>query len=126
MDNKEALRIYVQDWNAIKQERKPENQESFISLFLDFLIKCDNDNITFDGDGAYFGKQITIDNGMPYTNDPQLCFEVAYSKDKISIYTGNNNGFWYPEYVQITKDHSEFNRIFDVIKKKLITFIGID
>lgn len=75
-------------------------------LFFDAFIKWLNEgirdellDIEFDGTGAYFGKQVTItlsNASMRYNRD--LAFEVAYSKDTITIYTANHNGFWTRSY----------------------------
>jgi hypothetical protein len=109
----EELTEYLKNWHS--SELCPKNEEEFIDLFIDFLNKIDDDrDVTFDGDGAYFGKQITIGwNSGVWSADECLHFEVAYSPNKISVYTAKHNGFWTPCYLEIKSNHPRF---FDVQK----------
>lgn len=107
------LENYIHDWNKI-EGNKPVNEEEFINLFVIFLRSVnDYDEVTFDGDGAYFGKQIQIlKGGQIGRADHDLSFEIAYMPDyKISVYTANHHGFWQPEYLCLAPEHPEFNRV---------------
>ena len=121
----EKLISYVVNW---KHEKgiKPCNEVEFINLFLEFISTIDLD-FTFNGDGAYFGKQITIcrDNGYRCGYD-ELTFEIAYHSTKIVIYDGNNNGFWVPEYACILSSDTRFQEIKDAIFSLIKKHIGIE
>lgn len=118
----EKLINYVVNWKN-DQNIKPCNEVEFIDLFLEFISTVDL-NFSFDGNGAYFGKQITIcrDNGYLSGYD-ELTFEIAYDVNKIVIYNGNHNGFWVPEYACILSTDTRFleiqNAIFSLIKKHI-------
>lgn len=122
VDVEQELKNYIRNWNTIKGV-KPENESVFISLFTDWLFEKDGDlEFEFQGEGSYFGKQISI-NKTAYFNYTDLNFEIAYDKDHIRIYTGNHNGFWVPEYVDITSENDHFaylqNALMDFIKLKV-------
>jgi hypothetical protein len=120
LEVKNKLKEYIENWNSIKGV-KPENESEFVSLFCDFLFEADL-YMEFDGDGAYFGKQISIHENS-YFSDSVFNFEIAYSNENISIYSGNHNGFWVPEYVSMTSEHKDFsnlkNSIMYFIKNKM-------
>jgi ribonucleotide reductase beta subunit family protein with ferritin-like domain len=112
---------YIREWKTNKI--KPENEETFITLFLEFIENFDG-HFQFDGDGAYFGKQIVISrHNMGYD---ELTFEIAYSSNSISIYTGHHSGFWTPEFIQMTDSHSDFKKIKNAVVSLVKKQVGIE
>lgn len=114
---------YVGNWKSIPNI-KPMNEPEFIELFLEFIADGDNLNIKFDGDGAYFGKQVSITRRFSFGYDI-LAMEIAYDSDQIAVYDGNNNGYWTPEYIHVTPNHPEFNKIKQAIFELLTTVFGL-
>ena len=91
------------------------DHEIFINTFMAWLeagIESDDIEIEFDGNGAYFGKQVTIKNSEHalYYDPHSLSFEIAYDINNIVIYTARHNGFWVNPYFSISseKDTSRF------------------
>ena len=102
---------------------------SFFSHFIGWLndgIRDELLTIEFNGNGAYFGKEvfITLSNAsMRYNRD--LAFEVAYSEDHITIYTANHNGFWTPSYYAANNLASNFHSNRIVLLTKIQHLFGI-
>lgn len=113
---------YVADFKNIPSGKKPCNEQVFIDMFIKFLDPdlC----FEFDGDGAYFGKQITISRS-PYMGYDALTFEIAYSNNTIRIYDGNNNGYWVPEYVNMTHTDERFDNLKNILFNFIKQQIGI-
>ena len=123
----EELRKYIQEWEKI-ENIKPKNETQFIKGFIDFLENMEDDrDIEFQGDGAYFGKQISIGfNRVNAGTDKYLNFEVAYNSKHISIYTGKNDGYWTPEYVNIDSKHNFFIPLQKQLKNTLMSAFGLE
>jgi hypothetical protein len=118
--DKDALMAYVDNWAAI-DGLKPCNEEEFIVLFYKLLAGFpDEREVSFDGEGSYFGKQVTLEPFSYYGRPPsQLRFEVAYSHGSIRVYSANHNGFWYPEFIRMSKGDVGF----DSLKGVLFNFL---
>jgi hypothetical protein len=114
---------YVVNWK--NDNSKPCNEVQFIDLFLEF-INTNELYFTFDGDGAYFGKQITLCRDAGYRGHDVLTFEVAYSATQLTIYDGNHNGYWTPAYVNILSTDARFNEIKNSIFTLIKTHIGLE
>jgi hypothetical protein len=120
----EYLKKYIEKWR--KEKLKPCNEVEFIEGFIkmlnsdEYLLDCE-----FDGDGAYFGKQIIIAYCPHIRGDRDLSFEIAYSNDKISVYTANHNGFWQPEYLKLESGQARFNDVKEPLFKVLYRFFGL-
>lgn len=120
MEQFKELISYVKEWET--KDLKPCNEEVFIKEFL-YLIENypDDREITFDGEGSYFGKQITIEPFSYFGKAPrELNFEISYNENNISIYSGNHNGYWFPEYLSIHRSHPDFEEI----QTKLYRFLS--
>jgi hypothetical protein len=113
----------------------PDSLE-IIQFFIDFFksytnsSKNDNRDIEFDGEGAYFGKQISIREGSftfgyPTTDATEI--EVAYDfvAGNICIYTDNHNGFWVNPYLSIDATHSEYPKLKEALHKMLLDYFGV-
>lgn len=114
------LIAYIKNWNEI-DGIKPCNEETFIKEFLNLINNYpDEMEVTFDGEGAYFGKQVTLEPFSYYGRPPiDLRFEVAYSKTLLKVYSANHNGFWYPEFLSIEKgkdEHNVIGQFYDFLK----------
>lgn len=121
----EDLKKYIKEWNYF-EGIKPQNDTNFIKMFIDFISKIDDSNdIEFDGDGSYFGKQVSIVYNRHYNCDFYLNFEVAYYKSKISVYSGKHNGFWTPEFIIIDSEHEFFEQLYSQLHKTLLWAFGL-
>lgn len=108
----EGLKEYIRQWNA-NYGLKACNEKTFIDGFLNLINNYPDDReVEFQGEGAYFGKQIQL---LPFTyygrTDGLLNFECAYSKTELRVYSANHNGFWYPEFLRIELGKDEYNII---------------
>lgn len=122
----EQLRDYIKNWIAIDGQ-KPRNEDLFIDEFIKLITNLEDDrDIQFDGDGSYFGKQITLhlDSGI-WIGDPLIHFEIAYSQTEISVYSAKHNGFWYPEYLSISNEHPRFKEVINPFFKLLYRVFGL-
>lgn len=92
---------------------KPEADEEFIKLFIDFLRDEQDELEIFEiADGAYFGKQITIGDKHRYYSSTEIRLEIAYDDNNIVVYTANHNGYWVPPYISLTsKDGVTFYNV---------------
>ena len=122
----EKLKQYIRDWNAI-DGIKPQNEPLFMFEFVKLLQNYpDEREVEFDGEGAYFGKQVTL---LPFSTwgkqSNELNFEVAYDKSEIRVYSGRNNGFWWPEFIRITNVDPDFKPLYDVLIGFLKNVFGL-
>ena len=53
------LSDYISHWKSI-EGIKPKNDKLFIDEFCVLLSKTDNNDISYDGEGSYFGNQVSI------------------------------------------------------------------
>ena len=111
-------------WNSLDRTK---NCVEMLKPFLDFLdLITDERDVTFDGEGSYFGKQITINYNSQYNSRNPFQFEIAYDfEDKISIYTANNNGFWVPEYFVLIESHPDFEETKNKLNEFLKRIFGL-
>lgn len=126
MDYIELLTKNITDWNSIEGV-KPLNDKSFIDTFLICLKDADYEDFCFDGDGSYFGKQITwsVGSGNWIKLDRNLNFEIAYSESEIRVYSANNNGYWVSEYISVTKGDAFFEDVYSTLRDKLLDIFGL-
>lgn len=122
----EDLKEYIKNWLTI-EGKKPCNEDLFVNGFIDLLNKIDDDrDISFDGEGSYFGKQITLHwNGGVWVGDPLIHFEIAYSESHISVYKADHQGFWTPEYLSMSHKDSRFNEVKKHLFKLLYRVFGL-
>src|SRR4051812_12696399 len=106
MDDFKPLIDYIDNWNLIDGQ-KPNNEPTFLIWFVKLIQNYPDDReISFDGDGSYFGKQVTLEPFSFYGKSPrQLCFEVAYSNDNICVYKKDHHGFWTPCFIAMDKQN---------------------
>lgn len=125
-DFSKDFQYYVQTW----KEHKTQNDSKFIDFFLAFL----NDNldtdtsmieVSFDGPGSYFGKQVTLTENAPFAYSRETCLEIAYNSNQLSVYTGRHDGFWVLEYLNLTSEHPEFLRVMKTLMNFLNERFGI-
>lgn len=127
MKEVEDLKTYVRNWKDL-EGCKPCDEAAFIAPFIKVLESADEGDFEFDGDGSYFGKQVTFRYGSYYSwgyTDIELHFEIAYAKDQIRIYTAYHNGFWTQEYVNMTEHNPNFERLSQAIFTKLRGVFGL-
>ncbi len=122
------LSDFITNWNKNPDTRK-ENDSAFITLFCELISSphFDERDVTFDGDGAYFGKQITINVGSTWrmSSVSDLDFEIAYDHSQIVIYTANHNGFWVEPFVSMTHHHPEFFKMRRALYSLLMRVFGL-
>jgi len=120
------LEEYILNWKGIN-EIKPVNEDTFLYTFIDLLNTYDEcREVSFDGEGSYFGKQISFDVGSYYGGRGLLDFEIAYSRDKISVYDGRNNGYWVPEYICLDNKDERFKDLKNALSDFLNKMFGMD
>lgn len=126
MNTLETFKAYIQNWNKIEGV-KPCNEDDFIAGFIMLLNSIDDHrDIDFDGEGSYFGKQISLCYGQGvWIADKDLSFEISYSKKQIRVYTKNHNGFWRPEYMNIDETHPKFHQVKDILFNLLREVFGL-
>ena len=126
-DIESGLEEYIRKWSSV-DGIKPCNEQDFYELFTE-LLKSDLDDrdFEFDGDGSYFGKQVSLNVGSAYSwcFRNTLSFEIAYSNDRIKVYTGNHDGFWTPEYIDMDTSDERFNYLKAVLFTKLREVFGL-
>ena len=122
----ENLKEYIKNWIAIDGQ-KPCNEDLFVNEFIDLITKLDDErDISFDGEGSYFGKQITLHlNSGVWIGDPLIHFEIAYSQNQIRVYTANHHGFWNPEYLSMSNEHPRFEEVKKPLFKLLYKVFGL-
>ena len=120
------LSDYISHWKSI-EGIKPKNDKLFIDEFCVLLSKTDNNDITYDGEGSYFGNQVSIKFESQYRKpDRNLCFEIAYSRNEIRVYDFYNEGYWTPEYLSIQKGEQYFDLIEHHLFKNLVRLFGLE
>lgn len=119
------LSEYISNWKQI-EGIKPCNDPDFIEEFSKMLPKLETCDISYDGDGSYFGQQVSVVFGSyGMRPDRNLCFEIAYSQDEIRVYDGNNEGFWTPEYLSLKKGQENFDTIKELLFSNLMRLFGL-
>ena len=107
----EELKQYLLSWHQ-NPGQKPENEPAFVDNFIHLLKTLEDErDITFDGDGSYFGKQVTLALNSYYRRAPEeelLQFEIAYDQNTVRVYTARNEGYWVPPYLDMTIQHPKF------------------
>lgn len=116
----EKLIEYVDNWNAI-EGIKPKNEPLFVIEFAKLIENYpDEREVSFDGEGSYFGKQVTLEPFSFWGKAPrQLSFEVSYDENNISVYKKDHHGFWTPEFLYMKKGDVDF----EDVKKLLFDFL---
>ena len=121
------MQDYIEDFSTATI--KPKNDQQFIEEFTEWLSSLTSSCFEFEGDNDYCGFTVQV-----YKNDPKYAwgydcgndnhaFEISYSGEHqdlcklVKVYTPNHNGFWVPEYIDLTGD--ECDEILDIIKTNL-------
>ena len=122
---------YINYW--YKNER-PCNEDLCINLFIEFFNTYKYfENVSFNGNGYLFGKQISI-----YDYSTGLSFDCTYSfknknkeingydteREKISIYPCGCD-YYTDEYILIQENNIMFSRLKESLLNFLIEFYGI-
>jgi hypothetical protein len=103
----------------------------FVYLFEAYTFSPHKDkrDIEFNGEGAYFGKQITIREGSTFgsINENSVEIEVAYdfTSGHIVIYTANHGGFWVKPFLEIKNTHSEYPALKAALHRMLTDYFGV-
>lgn len=119
MQDFQQLIDYVNDWN--NKDIKPSNEALFVLEFVKLLNNYPDDReISFDGEGSYFGKQVTLEPFSFWGKSPrQLAFEIAYCDTQIVVYKADHNGFWQPPFISMDQSNIDF----EDLKNHLFTFL---
>ena len=103
----------------------------FHGFFLAYSDELkDYGDIDFDGEGSYFGKQISIREGSgfgSFIKDEEVEIEIAYDfiSKHIVIYTDNHNGYYAPPFVEIKGTHSEYDKLSKALYRMLSKYFGL-
>ena len=81
-------------------------------------------DVTFDGEGSYFGKQVTISKDTNYRIS-NYGFEIAYSDNHIRVYTSNHHGFQVPEFIDLYDKDEDFKELKELLNTKLKELLGL-
>ena len=126
-ENVQKLTDYIKSWDQAENP-KPKNEDVFIDAFIYLLDNLEDDrDITFDGDNAYDGKQVTLALNRVYTtSEPIIYFEIAYGNDMVKVYTANHHGFWVPEYLRLDiYQGNKFQKVKTALDKRLRKVFGL-
>lgn len=119
------LKTYIDNWRKI-EEIKPKNEPTFIEMFIEFLNGVDDErDISFDGDGSYFGKQITVIQNWPYGSDRGYGFEISYCSKIISVYTAAHDGYWTPEFIKLEIGEPYFDELKKALHDTMYKLFGL-
>lgn len=106
MDNQplERIKAYIKQWD-LEEGIKPKNDSAFIADFISYLQSRNSDHLEFEGDNDYCGHTAIIHEmdymGRSWSSSDNLKLELAYGVDFVKVFTGNHNGFWVPEYINL-------------------------
>lgn len=117
----EYINLYIYDWNKADAP-KPVNEPEFIAAFTELAKDADFDQWGFYGENNYCGYTATLSEYSKYIPVRGLDFEFAYGRDFVKVFTGNHNGFWTPEYIDLKGEAA--NELLAIIKDKLICWSG--
>lgn len=122
-----TIEQYIDNWHKQEIGVRPQNEHVFIDLFIDFLKSIDDPNdVEFEGEGAYYGRQVNISKDRNYKIKRDFAFEIAYDMSyKISVYTDRHEGFWYPEYIKMDVYHPRFDELKTALFNCLKTAFGL-
>lgn len=120
------LHEYITDWNL--KNIKPKNEDVFIDLFIEWLNSIDDcRDVVFDGEGSYFGRQVSIVKDSIYKIGYDFGFEISYDfNHTISVYTDKHNGYWWPEYIKLNKGDDRFEEVALSLKRCLLNAFGLN
>lgn len=108
------------------ERNSPNNdQYKFFELFLVYIKSLTSNDFTFDGEGSYFGNQITVCQKLRFGGISLLDFEVAYDDNQIVVYTANHHGFYVRPYCCIKNDDSRFNVFLKEFKNTIASKFGL-
>jgi len=113
----------IEEFNQTGNEIPPEQ---FFMSFFAYIDCLESNDFAFNGEGSYFGKQVTISEDNPFARDYLLEFEVVYDKCNIVVYTANHNGFWVKPYSSIKSDHPKFNNYHNMLVSILRSKFGLE
>jgi hypothetical protein len=118
--------------NTILNNVQPDSMEMlrFFEGFFNSYADGQRDerDIEFNGDGSYFGKQISIIENSSFgihSVEHDIAIEVAYSATHIVIYTDYHSGFWVNPYLDINEDHSHFPDLKKALMRMLTRYFGV-
>ncbi len=118
----EYITEYIKNWNT--ENPKPKNDLIFIAEFTEFARNSDFENWKFAGDNGYCGYTAFLSEYPDYIPVSGLGFEFAYSKDFVKVFTDTHNGFWTPEYIDLSGVDAK--PLIGVIKEKLNGWAGFE
>jgi hypothetical protein len=100
--------------------------DDFTHTFIEFLKNLEVEFVEFNGDGYYWGKQITIDTvSTPFTTKG-VCFELEYSPSRIVVYTGLHNGYYPESYLNLQLGEYLFDELQMALSSLLSKVFGLD
>ena len=120
----ESLKQYIDKWDK-EDLPKLENDKDFISDFVQFARESTFDHWEFLGVNGYCGYTALLHEFSAYGGNYALglIFEFAYSDEFVKVFTGKNNGFWVPEYIDL--DGTDATELTDIVREKLNGWAGL-
>lgn len=100
--------------------------DDFTLTFIEFLKNLSVDFVEFNGEGYYWGKQITIDTASTPFTSKGVCFELVYSPSQIIVYTGLHNGYYVESYLNLMLGEYLFDELQKALSSLLSKVFGLD
>lgn len=90
---------YLKIWHD--SDEKEKNNLEFMASVIDYLSSEDRCWTFGDGENGYCGYTCHVfDEYSPWLQYPR--FEFAYSSDFVKMFSASHNGFWVPEYIDVS------------------------
>lgn len=120
-----TIEEYLKYWDSV-DGLKPQNEEIFIKLFVEFMKNKDAEHYEFHGDNDYCGYTAIVYDIIPrhaFGSD-NFGFEFAYSEDEefVKVFTSYHRGFWSPEYIDLKGEEAQ--DILSILKSKFVEWGG--
>ena len=115
---------HVKKWNEAENP-KPCNDADFIKVFIEFIAEKGSEDFEFSGENGYCGNTaIVYDINPKYSFVRSIAFEFAYGSDFVKVFTAHHNGFWVPEYIDLSGDDA--SQILSILREKFMAWGGFD
>lgn len=123
------MQEYIEDFTHVGN--RDCNDTQFIEEFTEWIASLTPSCFEFEGENHYCGFTVQVyksDPAYSWDRDSHV-FEISYSGEQqnrgklVKVYTANHNGFWVPEYIDLTGD--ECDEILSIIKNNLEQWGGV-
>ena len=102
----------------------PTNDPGFISALTEFAKNSNHDQWEFEGENGYCGFTAILSEYPSYAPASGFSFEFAYDKGFVKVFTGNHQGYWVPEYIDLRDNNAE--PLLKMLREKLLSWAGFE